>query len=54
MGICTFWKHLYLKYEIKTKPFYCYSEEERDKAIAKLKKGVEITRFKGLGEISAS
>lgn len=31
---------------------YCYSEEERDKAIAKLKKGVEVTRFKGLGEIS--
>lgn len=36
----------------KEKTFYCYSEEERDKAIAKLKKGVEITRFKGLGEIS--
>ncbi|MEX1012248.1 MAG: DNA topoisomerase IV subunit B [Waddliaceae bacterium] len=31
---------------------YCYSEEERDKAIKKLKTGVEITRFKGLGEIS--
>lgn len=36
----------------KEKTFYCYSEEERDAAIAKLKKGVEITRFKGLGEIS--
>lgn len=36
----------------KEKTYYCYSEEERDKAIAKLKKGVEITRFKGLGEIS--
>lgn len=36
----------------KEKTFYCYSEEERDKAIEKLKKGVEITRFKGLGEIS--
>lgn len=36
----------------KEKTFYCYSEEERDKAIAVLKKGVEVTRFKGLGEIS--
>ncbi len=36
----------------KEKTFYCYTEEERDKAINKLKKGVEITRFKGLGEIS--
>lgn len=36
----------------KEKTFYCYSEEERDAAIAKLKKGVEVTRFKGLGEIS--
>lgn len=34
---------------------YCYSEEEKQKAIAKLSSGgrkVEITRFKGLGEIS--
>ena len=30
---------------------YCYSDEERQKAIADLKKP-EITRFKGLGEIS--
>lgn len=36
----------------KDKTYYCYSEEERDKAAAALKKGVEITRFKGLGEIS--
>lgn len=36
----------------KQQTFYCYSEEERDEAVAKLKKGVEITRFKGLGEIS--
>lgn len=36
----------------KEQTFYCYTEEERDKAIAKLKKGVEVTRFKGLGEIS--
>lgn len=38
----------------KEKTIYCYSEEERDQAIKKLKKGVEITRFKGLGEISAN
>jgi topoisomerase-4 subunit B len=30
---------------------YCYSETERDRAIAELR-GHEITRFKGLGEIS--
>lgn len=36
----------------KEKTFYCYTEEERDEAIQKLKKGVEVTRFKGLGEIS--
>ncbi len=32
---------------------YCYSIEERDKAVKELKSGVEITRFKGLGEISS-
>ncbi|MCQ2171123.1 MAG: type IIA DNA topoisomerase subunit B [Bacteroidales bacterium] len=32
---------------------YCYSDEEKQKAIAELKNGVEITRFKGLGEISS-
>ena len=32
---------------------YCYSIEERDKAVKDLKSGVEITRFKGLGEISS-
>ena len=31
---------------------YCYNQEEKEKAIAQLKTGVEITRFKGLGEIS--
>ena len=31
---------------------YCYSSEEKEKAIKALKTGVEITRFKGLGEIS--
>jgi DNA gyrase subunit B/topoisomerase-4 subunit B len=36
----------------KERTLYCYSEEEKEKAAAELKKGVEITRFKGLGEIS--
>ena len=31
---------------------YCYSEEERQKAITELGPDPEITRFKGLGEIS--
>ncbi|MFT6717497.1 MAG: topoisomerase-4 subunit B, partial [Saprospiraceae bacterium] len=31
---------------------YCYSDEERQEAIAALGKNPEITRFKGLGEIS--
>ena len=31
---------------------YCYSPEEKEKAIRDLKTSVEITRFKGLGEIS--
>ena len=31
---------------------YCYSPEEKEKAIHALNKGVEVTRFKGLGEIS--
>ncbi len=41
----------------KKKTIYCYSEEEKDTAIAELKgrasaKTIEVTRFKGLGEIS--
>ncbi len=36
----------------KKETFYCYSEEEKQKAIAKLGAKPEITRFKGLGEIS--
>ncbi len=37
----------------KQETHYCYSEAERDVAVAKLRnRGVEITRFKGLGEIS--
>ena len=31
---------------------YCFNSEEKERAIAELKTGVEITRFKGLGEIS--
>lgn len=50
--------HLYIletplfKVRNKEKTIYCYSEEEKEKASKELKKGVEITRFKGLGEIS--
>ena len=33
---------------------YCYSPEEKENALKDLKSGVEITRFKGLGEISSA
>ncbi len=36
----------------KQKTVYCYSEEEKLQAIKSLGKKPEITRFKGLGEIS--
>ena len=36
----------------KKKTIYCYSEQERRNAIEELGKNPEITRFKGLGEIS--
>ncbi len=36
----------------KKETIYCYSDEERKAAIAKLAPKPEITRFKGLGEIS--
>lgn len=36
----------------KKETVYCYSEEERQAALAKLGANPEITRFKGLGEIS--
>jgi len=36
----------------KKETFYCYSDEEKHLAIKKLGKNAEITRFKGLGEIS--
>ncbi len=41
----------------KKQTIYCYSEKERDAAVIQLggaRGGVEITRFKGLGEISPS
>ncbi len=36
----------------KQQTIYCYSEEEKQRAMAKLGVRPEITRFKGLGEIS--
>jgi len=36
----------------KKKTTYCYSEEERDGAVKELGSSSEVTRFKGLGEIS--
>jgi topoisomerase-4 subunit B len=36
----------------KKETIYCYSEEERRAAVEKLRGKAEITRFKGLGEIS--
>jgi len=36
----------------KQQTFYCYSEEEKQKSIKALRGKAEITRFKGLGEIS--
>ncbi len=36
----------------KKDTYYCYSEDEKLKAIKKVGKQAEITRFKGLGEIS--
>jgi len=38
----------------KKKTFYSYSEKEKIEAIEKIGKNAEITRFKGLGEISPS
>ncbi len=35
----------------KRDTIYCYSEKERDAGLKKVK-GAEVTRFKGLGEIS--
>ena len=36
----------------KKNTYYCYSEAEKQEAINKLRGKAEITRFKGLGEIS--
>jgi len=36
----------------KKETIYCYSEEEKQEAVSKLGSKPEITRFKGLGEIS--
>jgi len=36
----------------KKETHYCYNNNEKEKAIKKLKSNPEITRFKGLGEIS--
>ncbi len=51
--------HLYIletplfKLRTHDKTWYCYTEAEKDKILSQLKKqNVEITRFKGLGEIS--
>lgn len=38
----------------KKKTLYCYNDNEKSNAIDKLKPNPEITRFKGLGEISPS
>ena len=50
--------HIYILetplYRVRSKKetIYCYSEDERKNAISKLGKTAEVTRFKGLGEIS--
>jgi topoisomerase-4 subunit B len=50
--------HLYLlqtplfRIRNKKETIYCYNEEEKARALQKLGKNAEITRFKGLGEIS--
>jgi topoisomerase-4 subunit B len=36
----------------KKKTHYCYNEQEKQQAIKKIGKNAEVTRFKGLGEIS--
>jgi topoisomerase-4 subunit B len=38
----------------KSKTYYCYDNQEKQEAIASLRGKPEITRFKGLGEISPS
>jgi topoisomerase-4 subunit B len=51
-------RHLYIletplfRVRNKQKTIYCYSKKEKEGALNKLGEGSEITRFKGLGEIS--
>lgn len=53
-------RHLYIlntplfRVRDKSKTFYCYNPQEKQDAIAALRGKPEITRFKGLGEISPS
>ncbi len=50
--------HLYIlqtplfRVKSKNRNIYCYNIAERDMAMAEIGKGAEVTRFKGLGEIS--
>jgi topoisomerase-4 subunit B len=50
--------HLYLlqtplfRVRNKKETIYCYNEDDKGKAVQRLGKNAEITRFKGLGEIS--
>jgi topoisomerase IV subunit B len=52
--------HLYILetplFRVRTKKetVYCYSEAEKQAALARLGAGAEITRLKGLGEVSAA
>ena len=48
----TSYKPLFSRVRNKKETRYCYSEEERVKALKELGANPEITRFKGLGEIS--
>lgn len=41
------------KKKVKDETYYCYTDDERVTTINRLGKNAEITRFKGLGEISA-
>lgn len=51
-------EHLYIlvtplfRVRNKKETLYCYNETEKQEAMKKLKNSVEVTRFKGLGEIS--
>ncbi len=46
------WKLRLFRVRNKKETYYCYTDEEKKAAIAKLGSKPEITRFKGLGEIS--